>query len=178
MEGKLQFHSCLTWLDMQTPIHIFESLLIDGSHVGDLLYWWVSCEYSKGCWRPLEVPVCLSVCLSLQVSLYSTLFCDLQLPWCPWTLSGVSSVLGVHQTPPVLPFPSPWPGNSLGSVSWDSCKSHLIWFPSRKDRHPCCMVPISWKPLFRTFCPFYCLLQIGGPIQSLLLLSGNRNLSF
>ena len=37
-EGKLQFHSCLTSLDMQVHIGVFESLQLEGSYVGDLLY--------------------------------------------------------------------------------------------------------------------------------------------
>ena len=34
MEGKMQFHSCLTSLDMQMHIGIFESLQLEGSYVG------------------------------------------------------------------------------------------------------------------------------------------------
>ena len=38
MEGKLQFHSCLTSLDMYMHNGIFESLQLEGSYVGALLY--------------------------------------------------------------------------------------------------------------------------------------------
>ena len=84
---------------------------------------------AKGLWSSLSVCLSVSPGLSLQYFI-------LQLPWCPRTLNDVSSILGVHQTPSVLPFPSPWPGNSLESISWDSYKSHFIWFPSLKDHHP------------------------------------------
>ena len=38
MEGKLLFHSCLTYLDRQTHIHFSESLQLEVTYVGDLLY--------------------------------------------------------------------------------------------------------------------------------------------
>ena len=131
MEGKLQFHPRPTWLDMQTHIYIFENVQLDGSYVGDLRYWLVSCEFSQGCWRSLEFPIYLSVCLSrsLFAVLYSVTSSCLDVP-------GLSMLSPQFWESTRLPFPSPWPGNSLESVSWASCKSHLTWFPSLKDHHP------------------------------------------
>ena len=36
--GQAAIHSHLTWLDMQTYIHVFESLQLEGSYVAALIY--------------------------------------------------------------------------------------------------------------------------------------------
>lgn len=135
------------------PLVLFPLFLVDGSPSGVRVLFQmhalpVLCWHSRGG----VVAAVLSSALLPGALSYSILatsaFRDCQL----CLLSSGRPLGSVCIRPPVL-----WPGNPHKAVSWDN--RGLTWFVShlRGIAVLCCLVLISWRPLFHIFCPVFSL---------------------
>lgn len=113
------------------------------------------------CVNPLQISWVLLLCSDL----FFTLFWELQLPWCPQTLSCVSTI---QQSPWKPAWCSPLPtslfGSSLKPVNWGNRKNYLNCLSLKYLSFPDAW--FLWNHSFMCFISYYCILiGIVCPVQ-------------